>query len=194
MVTWLSRTLPSRAPPRPLLLRADPHTPSPRRSAGRCSTGEIVVLRHGRPDSDAISGRLAARRLADWAARNSPLRPPRAGRPDARRRALRGPQGGTGQPRSESSAVGDRHRRRGRGCGLGGDPRARPRGSRVQGPRSTCVPRRSRRWLRCKHWRCETFRVMGWAASTGNVKQKWPHCDGLKWPHPMARCSSSRQE
>jgi hypothetical protein len=34
--------------------------------------GEIVVLRHGRPDFDAISGRLAARRLADWAARTSP--------------------------------------------------------------------------------------------------------------------------
>ena len=26
----------------------------------------------------------------------------------------------------------------------------------------------------------------------GNVKQKWPHCDGLKWPHPIARCSCSR--
>ena len=33
-------------------------------------------------------------------------------------------------------------------------------------PRSTWVPRRSRRWLRCKHWRYGTFRVMGWAAST----------------------------
>ena len=34
--------------------------------------GEIVVLRHGRPDFDAISGRLAARRLSDWAASTTP--------------------------------------------------------------------------------------------------------------------------
>jgi len=34
--------------------------------------GEIVVLREGRPDFDAISGRLAARRLASWAAHTSP--------------------------------------------------------------------------------------------------------------------------
>jgi bifunctional non-homologous end joining protein LigD len=34
--------------------------------------GEIVVLRDGRPDFDAISGRLAARRLSDWASRTSP--------------------------------------------------------------------------------------------------------------------------
>jgi bifunctional non-homologous end joining protein LigD len=34
--------------------------------------GEIVVLRHGRPDFDAISGRLATRRLSAWAAHTSP--------------------------------------------------------------------------------------------------------------------------
>ena len=34
--------------------------------------GEIVVMRHGRPDFDAIFGRLAARRLSDWASRTSP--------------------------------------------------------------------------------------------------------------------------
>jgi bifunctional non-homologous end joining protein LigD len=34
-------------------------------------------------------------------------------------------------------------------------------------PRSTSVPRRSQRWLKCKHWRYGTFRVMGWAPSTG---------------------------
>lgn len=27
----------------------------------------------------------------------------------------------------------------------------------------------------------------------GNVNSIWPHCDGLKWPHPSARCSSSRR-
>ncbi|GAC1539920.1 MAG: hypothetical protein NVS3B12_26460 [Acidimicrobiales bacterium] len=26
-----------------------------------------------------------------------------------------------------------------------------------------------------------------------NVKQKWPHCDGLKWPHLFARFTSSGQ-
>jgi bifunctional non-homologous end joining protein LigD len=34
--------------------------------------GEVVVLRDGRPDFDAISGRLTSRRLADWAACSSP--------------------------------------------------------------------------------------------------------------------------
>ena len=33
-------------------------------------------------------------------------------------------------------------------------------------PRSPWVPRRSRRWLKCKHWRYGTFTVVGWAAST----------------------------
>jgi bifunctional non-homologous end joining protein LigD len=33
-------------------------------------------------------------------------------------------------------------------------------------PRSVWVPRRSRRWLKCKHWRHGTFTVVGWAAST----------------------------
>ena len=33
-------------------------------------------------------------------------------------------------------------------------------------PRSAWVPRRSRRWLKCKHWRYGTFTVVGWAAST----------------------------
>jgi bifunctional non-homologous end joining protein LigD len=33
-------------------------------------------------------------------------------------------------------------------------------------PRSTWVPRRSRRWLKCKHWRYGVFRVMSWAAPT----------------------------
>jgi bifunctional non-homologous end joining protein LigD len=33
-------------------------------------------------------------------------------------------------------------------------------------PRSPWVPRRSRRWLKCKHWRHATFAVMGWAPST----------------------------
>jgi len=28
---------------------------------------------------------------------------------------------------------------------------------------------------------------------TGNVNSIWPHCDGLKWPHPLARCSNSRR-
>jgi phenylalanyl-tRNA synthetase alpha chain len=27
----------------------------------------------------------------------------------------------------------------------------------------------------------------------GNVNPIWPHCDGLKWPHPSARCSNSRR-
>ncbi len=27
----------------------------------------------------------------------------------------------------------------------------------------------------------------------GNVNSIWPHCDGLKWPHPLARCSNSRR-
>jgi bifunctional non-homologous end joining protein LigD len=34
--------------------------------------GEVVVLRDGRPDFDAISGRLTAHRLADWAAHTNP--------------------------------------------------------------------------------------------------------------------------
>src|SRR5579872_5160313 len=42
--------------------------------AGRSAVldGEIVVLRDGRPDFDAISGRLASGRLAGWASRVSP--------------------------------------------------------------------------------------------------------------------------
>ncbi len=33
-------------------------------------------------------------------------------------------------------------------------------------PRSFWVPRRTKPWLKCKHWRHGTSSVMGWAAST----------------------------
>jgi bifunctional non-homologous end joining protein LigD len=133
--------------------------------------GEIVVLRHGRPYFDAISGRLAARRLSDWGGPHQPghlrrLRRPRAERPDACRRAytarrealaglgLNGPRWATTTADGDGEAVWAATHE----LGL--------EGVVCKDPRSTWVPRRSRRWLKFKHWRYGSFRVMGWAPST----------------------------
>jgi len=133
--------------------------------------GEIVVLRDGRPDFDAISGRLAARRLAGWAAH---LRPATfvafdvleldgrtlADQPyAARREVLVGL--GLDEPRwTTTMADGDGEAMWAATRDLGLE------GVVAKDPRSAWVPRRSRRWLKCKHWRYGTFTVVGWAAST----------------------------
>jgi bifunctional non-homologous end joining protein LigD len=133
--------------------------------------GEIVVLRHGRPDFDAISGRLATRRLSDWAARSSPATfvafdlLELEGRPlvdepyTARREALAG-LGLNGPRWATTTADGDGEAVWTATHELGLE------GVVCKDPRSTWVPRRSRRWLKCKHWRYGTFRVIGWAPST----------------------------
>jgi bifunctional non-homologous end joining protein LigD len=133
--------------------------------------GEIVVLRHGRPDFDAISGRLAARRLADWAAHTSPAtfvafdlleldgrtvvdEPYRARREALACLGLNGPRWATTTADGDGEAVWAATHE----LGL--------EGVVCKDPRSTWVARRSRRWLKCKHWRYGTFRVMGWASAT----------------------------
>jgi bifunctional non-homologous end joining protein LigD len=140
--------------------------------AGRAALdGEIVVLRHGRPDFDAISGRLAPRRMSDWAARTSPATfvtfdlLELDGRTlvdvpyTARREALAG-LGLNGPRWATTTADGDGEAVWAATHELGLE------GVVCKDPRSTWVPRRSRRWLKCKHWRYGTFRVMGWAAAT----------------------------
>jgi len=148
-------------------------TRPPAALAGRRAVldGEIVVLRDGRPDFDAISGRLAARRLAGWAAHLRPAtfvafdllevdRRRLADQPyAARREALIG-LGLDGPQWTTTMADGD-----------GGAMWAATRDLGLEGvvakdPRSAWVPRRSRRWLKCKHWRYGTFTVVGWAAWT----------------------------
>lgn len=49
----------------------------------------------------------------------------------------------------------------------------------------------SQRWVLDALAYLDAARAAGIPAS-GNVNPIWPHCDGLKWPHPMARCGSSR--
>ena len=133
--------------------------------------GEVVVQRDGRPDFDAISGRLTTRRLADWAAHESPATFVAfdlleldglvlADEPyTARREALEGlgldglrwaltPSDGDGE--AVWAATGD--------LGL--------EGVVAKDPRSAWRPCRSRRWLKAKHWRHGTFAVMGWGAPT----------------------------
>jgi bifunctional non-homologous end joining protein LigD len=133
--------------------------------------GEIVVLRHGRPDFDAISGRLAARRLSDWAARTNPatfvafdlLELDRGSLVDepyiVRRGALAG-LGLNGPRWATTTADGDGEAVWAATHDLGLE------GVVSKDPRSSWVPWRSRRWLKCKHWRYGTFRAMGWAAPT----------------------------
>jgi bifunctional non-homologous end joining protein LigD len=133
--------------------------------------GEIVVLRHGRPDFDAISGRLTARRLADWAAHKSPatfvafdvleldgrslVDEPYTARRDALASLrLNGPRWATTTADGDGEAVWAATQE----LGL--------EGVVCKDSRSTWVPRRSRRWLKCKHWRYGSFRVMGWAPPT----------------------------
>jgi bifunctional non-homologous end joining protein LigD len=133
--------------------------------------GEVVVLRNGRPDFDAISGRLAARRLAGWAAHTSPaalvafdlleldgqvlVDEPYA----ARREALEGLSlDGLRWALTPSDADGQAVWVATHELGL--------EGVVTKDPRSAWRPCRSRRWLKAKHWRHGTFRVMGWAAST----------------------------
>jgi bifunctional non-homologous end joining protein LigD len=133
--------------------------------------GEIVVLRNGRPDFDAISGRLAARRLSDWAARTSPAtfvafdlleldgrtlvdEPHTVRREALAALGLNGPRWATTTADGDGEAVWAATEE----LGL--------EGVVCKDPRSTWVARRSRRWLKCKHWRYGTFRVMGWAPST----------------------------
>jgi len=133
--------------------------------------GEIVVLRDGRPDFDAISGRLAAKRLAGWAAH---MRPATfvafdvlevdgrsvTDEPHAKRReTLIGL--GLDEARwttTMADADGEAMWAATRDLGL--------EGVVAKDPRSPWVARRSRRWLKCKHWRYGTFSVLGWAAST----------------------------
>src|ERR1700730_7266118 len=144
----------------------------PASSAGQAVLdGEVVVLRNGRLDFDAISGRLAARRLTDWAARVSPATfvafdvleldghvladQPYA----ARREALRALQlDGLRWARTPADGDGEAVRAATHDLGL--------EGVVAKDPRSVWVPRRSRRWLKSKHWRHGTFPVMGWAAAT----------------------------
>jgi bifunctional non-homologous end joining protein LigD len=133
--------------------------------------GEIVVLRHGRPDFDAISGRLAVRRLSDWAAQTSPAtfvafdlleldgrwlvdEPYTARTETLAALGLSGPRWATTTSDGDGEAVWSATHE----LGL--------EGVVCKDPRSTWVPRRSRRWLKCLHWRYGTFHVMGWAPST----------------------------
>ena len=133
--------------------------------------GEIVVLRDGRPDFDAISGRLAARRLAGWAAH---LRPATfvafdlleldgrslADQPYTERRESLVGLGLDGPRWTLTPADADGEAMWAATSDLGLE------GVVAKDPRSAWVPRRSRRWLKCKHWRYGTFTVVGWAAST----------------------------
>jgi len=133
--------------------------------------GEVVVLRHGRPDFDAISGRLTSRRLADWAAHTNPATfvafdlleldgQVLADEPyTARRAALEG-LGLDGLRWAVTPSDGDGEAVWVATKGLGLE------GIVAKDPRSTWRPCRSRRWLKAKHWRHATFAVMGWAAST----------------------------
>jgi ATP-dependent DNA ligase len=133
--------------------------------------GEVVVLRHGRPDFDAVSGRLSARRLADWASRTSPAtfvafdlieldgrtlvdEPYTARREALSGLGLNGPRWATTTADGDGEAV------------WAATHELDLEGVVCKDPRSTWVPRRSRRWLKCKHWRYGTFRVMGWASAT----------------------------
>jgi bifunctional non-homologous end joining protein LigD len=133
--------------------------------------GEVVVLRNGRPDFDAISGRLATRRLAGWAAHTDPATfvafdileldgKQLAEEPyTSRREALVGlGLDGLRWALTPSDADGDALWAATQDLGL--------EGVVAKDPRSTWRPCRSRRWLKAKHWRHGTFRVMGWAAST----------------------------
>jgi bifunctional non-homologous end joining protein LigD len=133
--------------------------------------GEVVVLRDGRPDFDAISGRLAARRLAGWAAHRSPatfvafdvLELDGHVLADeaytARREALEG-VGLDGLRWALTPSDGDGEAVWAATHDLGLE------GVVAKDPRSTWRPCRTRRWLKAKHWRHGAFRVMGWAAST----------------------------
>jgi bifunctional non-homologous end joining protein LigD len=148
-------------------------TPPPSALVGRRAVldGEVVVLRNGRPDFDAISGRLVARRLADWAAHARPATfvafdvleldgrvladEPYA----ARREALEGlGLHGLRWALTPSDGDGEAVWAATRDLGL--------EGVVAKDPRSPWVPRRTKRWLKCKHWRHGTLPVMGWAAST----------------------------
>jgi len=133
--------------------------------------GEVVVLRNGRPDFDAISGRLATRRLANWAAHKSPATfvafdllelEGRALADElytARRSVLEGlGLDGLRWALTPSDGDGEAVWAATRDLGL--------EGVVAKDPRSTWRPCRSRRWLKAKHWRHGTFAVIGWAAST----------------------------
>jgi hypothetical protein len=133
--------------------------------------GEVVVLRNGRPDFDAISGRLTSRRLANWAAQTSPVtsvafdllefdgRVLTDAPHTARRDALEGVGlDGLRWALTMSDGDGEAVWAATRDLGL--------EGVVCKDPHSAWVPRRTKRWLKCKHWRHGTFPVMGWAAST----------------------------
>jgi bifunctional non-homologous end joining protein LigD len=133
--------------------------------------GEVVVLRNGRPDFDAISGRLAARRLADMAARTSPATfvafdlleldgRVLADEAYAARKEVLEALGldGLRWALTPSDGDGEAVWAATRDLGL--------EGVVAKDPRSSWVPRRTKRWLKCKHCRHGTFPVMGWAAST----------------------------
>jgi bifunctional non-homologous end joining protein LigD len=162
-----SRKATDLAPYFPELLRPPPAL------AGRTAVldGEVVVLRNGRPDFDAISGRLATRRLADWAAHVDPATfvafdvieldgRVLAGEPySTRREALEGlDHDGLRWALTPTDTDGEAVWAATKDLGL--------EGVVAKDPRSTWRPCRSRRWLKAKHWRHGTFAVMGWAEST----------------------------
>jgi len=121
------------------------------------------VARHG-------TGRLTSRRLADWAAHVDPatfvaldlleldgrvlVDEPYT----ARRQALEGlGLDGLQWVLTPSDGDGEAVWAATRDLGL--------EGVVAKDPRSTWVPRRTKRWLKCKHWRHGTFAGVGWAAA-----------------------------